>query len=150
MFYILILIDEFINIHQGGESILRSGVLQFLKGKNLLFIVKKVKIPKTLVGNLYEVIRVSDDDELIRLFHGKSYTPSKVLIVFHAFVIAFVFVDYFVDLFLDFLSLLYVQAIFQASFTASTSVVSGNRNSSPIDSYGGVEDSMYCGGVNEI
>jgi len=74
---------EFI-FNQGKTNCLTFDGLQMLKGKNLIFIVRKVFSSFNLVQNEYEVVHMSDDAELIGVCRrvGKNYTPTKVCSVY--------------------------------------------------------------------
>jgi hypothetical protein len=66
--------------YQGKTNLLTFHALHMLKGMNLIFIVRKIFSSFNLVQNVYEVVHMSDDVELIGVCRrvGKNYTPTKV------------------------------------------------------------------------
>jgi hypothetical protein len=54
--------------------------MKAMKNKKCLFIVQKTLLAESMAGDLFEVVRLTDDEETIRRHHacGNNYTPIKV------------------------------------------------------------------------
>jgi hypothetical protein len=57
--------------------------LASMKRKDVLFVVKKLENYVHLSGHPFEVIRLTNDDEIISCYNllGKNYTPTKVVFI---------------------------------------------------------------------
>ena len=55
--------------------------LEAMRRKNVLFIVKKLENYIHLSGHPFEVIRMTNDEDIVGCYYslGKNYTPSKVI-----------------------------------------------------------------------
>jgi hypothetical protein len=67
-------------LHQGHNTAASSLGMEQLKGKNFLFIVKKLHGMTSISDDVFEVVRITDDPVVIDAYHadGRDYTPQKV------------------------------------------------------------------------
>jgi hypothetical protein len=66
---------------QGGSFVLNDDSVNALIDKQVLIIVKKIHKVDQLSDDVVEVIRITDDIDVINQFHSNAnnFTPSKVL-----------------------------------------------------------------------
>jgi hypothetical protein len=85
---------------QGSSFVFTDDAVKPLIDKQVLIIVKKIQRGDLLSDDVVEVIRITDDLDLIKQFHcsGNNFTPAKVLNYKILFLLCFGFIPICVKL----------------------------------------------------